>query len=190
MAGAMWIWVHHTTMHQFTVSLYSEPYICRIHTCLAVTCYLHFRQNDWDHLHAAEVTRGWNRYCKVSNSLHIPQDQWQSAIALHWPLRLARVWIFLAPARHWPLFPGLPLHLPGLGSAEHARWSTSEPVPLSWKPLPCQPVLEPEKYLRNGRKRRKKEGNAAKSLTTDYLYETESPFPEIVLTGNFQYFAH
>ena len=157
MAGAMWIWVHHTTMHQFTVSLYSEPYICRIHTCLAVTCYLHFRQNDWDHLHAAEVTRGWNRYCKVSNSLHIPQDQWQSAIALHWPLRLARAWIVLAPARHWPLFPCLPLHLPGLGSAEHARWSTSEPVPLSWKPLPCQPVLEPEKYLRNGRKRRKKE---------------------------------
>ena len=30
--------------------------------CLAVTCHLHFRQNDRDLLHATVVTRGWNRY--------------------------------------------------------------------------------------------------------------------------------
>ena len=30
--------------------------------CLAVTCHLHFWQNDWGLLHATVVTRGWNRY--------------------------------------------------------------------------------------------------------------------------------
>ena len=29
---------------------------------LAVTCHLHFWQNDQDLLHAAVVTRGWNGY--------------------------------------------------------------------------------------------------------------------------------
>ena len=26
-------------------------HICRVHVCLAVTCHLHFWQNDQDHLH-------------------------------------------------------------------------------------------------------------------------------------------
>ena len=30
--------------------------------CLAVTCHLHFWQNDSDLLRATAVTRGWNRY--------------------------------------------------------------------------------------------------------------------------------
>ena len=29
---------------------------------LAVTCHLHFWQNDWDFLRATVVTRGWNGY--------------------------------------------------------------------------------------------------------------------------------
>ena len=45
--------VHHTTMHQFTVSLHV---ICRVHFCLALTCHLHLWQNEWDLLHAAAVT--------------------------------------------------------------------------------------------------------------------------------------
>ena len=34
----------------------------RVHACLAVTCHLHFWQNDGDLLRATEVTRGWNGY--------------------------------------------------------------------------------------------------------------------------------
>ena len=34
------------------------------HVYLAVTCHLHFWQNDWGLLHAIVVTRGWNRYRK------------------------------------------------------------------------------------------------------------------------------
>ena len=52
--------VHHTTMHQFTVSFHSKPYIRRPNVHLAVTCHLHFWQNDRDLLPAAAVTREWN----------------------------------------------------------------------------------------------------------------------------------
>ena len=36
--------------------------IHRMHVCLAVTCHLHFRQNNQDVLHAVVVTEGWNGY--------------------------------------------------------------------------------------------------------------------------------
>ena len=49
--------VHHTTMHQFTVSRHAK-----VHACLAVTCHLHFWQHDRDLLRATAVTREWNGY--------------------------------------------------------------------------------------------------------------------------------
>ena len=36
--------VHHTTMHQFTVSLFDATYLGSV--CLAVSCHLHFWQSD------------------------------------------------------------------------------------------------------------------------------------------------
>ena len=33
-----------------------------VYACLAVTCHLHFWQNDRDFLRATVVTRGWNGY--------------------------------------------------------------------------------------------------------------------------------
>ena len=33
-----------------------------MYACLAVTCHLHFWQNDWDFLHATVVTWVWNGY--------------------------------------------------------------------------------------------------------------------------------
>ena len=39
-----------------------QSHICKVHACLAVTCHLHFWQNDRDLLRAAAVTRGWERY--------------------------------------------------------------------------------------------------------------------------------
>ena len=55
--------VHHSTMHQVTVSLHSKPHrygVCvfRMHVCLAVTCHLLFWQNDRDLLRVTAVTRG------------------------------------------------------------------------------------------------------------------------------------
>ena len=45
--------------------IYIIIYIHRVYTCmfrLAVTCHLHFWQNDQDVLHGAMVTQRWNKY--------------------------------------------------------------------------------------------------------------------------------
>ena len=39
-----------------------RSHMCSVHVCLAVTCHLHFWQNDRELLRAAAVTRGWNEY--------------------------------------------------------------------------------------------------------------------------------
>ena len=39
-----------------------QSHIRKVYACLAVTCHLHFWQNDRGLLRATAVTRGWNRY--------------------------------------------------------------------------------------------------------------------------------
>ena len=41
---------------------FMQSQICKVHACLAVTCHLHFSQNDHDLLCATVVTWGWNGY--------------------------------------------------------------------------------------------------------------------------------
>ena len=41
---------------------FMQNHIHNVYACLAVTCHLHFWQNDRDLLRAAAVTWGWNRY--------------------------------------------------------------------------------------------------------------------------------
>ena len=41
---------------------FMQSHIRKVYACLAVTCHLHFWQNDLDLLHATAVTRGWNGY--------------------------------------------------------------------------------------------------------------------------------
>ena len=41
---------------------FNKIHIRKVYACLAVTCHLHFWQNDRDFLRAAVVTRGWNGY--------------------------------------------------------------------------------------------------------------------------------
>ena len=41
---------------------FMQSHIRKVYACLAVTCHLHFWQNDRDLLRATAVTRGWNRY--------------------------------------------------------------------------------------------------------------------------------
>ena len=40
---------------------FNKSHIRKVYACLAVTCHLHFWQNDRD-LRATVVTRGWNGY--------------------------------------------------------------------------------------------------------------------------------
>ena len=41
---------------------FMQSHICKVHVCLAVTCHLHFWQNDRDLLRATVVTQGWKGY--------------------------------------------------------------------------------------------------------------------------------
>ena len=41
---------------------FMQSHIRKVYACLALTCHLHFWQNDRDLLRATAVTRGWNRY--------------------------------------------------------------------------------------------------------------------------------
>ena len=41
---------------------FMQSHIRKVYACLAVTCHLHFWQNDRDLLRAAAVTRGWHGY--------------------------------------------------------------------------------------------------------------------------------
>ena len=41
---------------------FMQSHIRKVYACLAVTCHLHFWQNDRYLLHATAVTRGWNGY--------------------------------------------------------------------------------------------------------------------------------
>ena len=47
-------------MHRVTSGRLNH--IRKVYACLAVTCNLHFWQNDRDLLRATAVTRGWNGY--------------------------------------------------------------------------------------------------------------------------------
>ena len=40
----------------------NKSHIRKVYACLAVTCHLHFWQNDRDFLRATVVTQGWNGY--------------------------------------------------------------------------------------------------------------------------------
>ena len=62
---------HHTTCH------FMQSHIRKVYACLAVTCHLHFGQNDWDISHATAVTRGWNGY---RNNLLVSSKAWGSVL--------------------------------------------------------------------------------------------------------------
>ena len=46
---------------------FNKSHIRKVYACLAVTCHLHFWQNDRDFLRATVVTRGWNGYRNKSH---------------------------------------------------------------------------------------------------------------------------
>ena len=50
------------TPYNHAPSHFMQNHICKVYACLAVTCHLHFWQNDRDFLRATAVTGGWNGY--------------------------------------------------------------------------------------------------------------------------------
>ena len=66
MAGATWNCSRLSTSPVYTIQPipchFMQSHIRKVYVCLAVTCHMHFWQNDRDLLCATVVTRGWNRY--------------------------------------------------------------------------------------------------------------------------------
>ena len=82
MAGAMWNCCHLGTSSVYTIqpciSLqchFIQSHTGRVHMCLAVTCHLHFWQNDWDLLRATAVTQGWNGYRNKSQHRRLTMEK-------------------------------------------------------------------------------------------------------------------
>ena len=64
MAGATWNCCHLGTSSVYSIQPchFMQSHIRYMYVYLAVTCHLHFWQNDRDLLRATAVTRGWNGY--------------------------------------------------------------------------------------------------------------------------------
>ena len=54
---------------------FNKRHIRKVYACLAVTCHLHFWQNDRDFLHATVVTRGWNGYRNKSQHRKLTMEK-------------------------------------------------------------------------------------------------------------------
>ena len=68
---------------------FMQSHIRKVYVCLAVTCHLHFWQNDRDLLRATAVTQGWNRYrnkgCnEISSSVAMVKLLWQHFYHSYW----------------------------------------------------------------------------------------------------------
>ena len=64
MAGATWNCsrLGASPVHTIQPCHFKQSHIHKVYACLAVTCHLHFWQNDRDLLCATAVTQAWNRY--------------------------------------------------------------------------------------------------------------------------------
>ena len=63
------------TPYNHTQCHFMQSHICTVHVCLAVTCHLHFWQNDQVLLHATAVTRGWNGYRNKSQHRKLTREK-------------------------------------------------------------------------------------------------------------------
>ena len=87
---------------------FNKIHIRKVYECLAVTCHLHFWQNDRDFLRATVVTRGWNGYRNKSQHrkstlekkiLPLFQQGFEPATFQPW-VRCSNHWAIPAPWKH------------------------------------------------------------------------------------------
>ena len=101
---------------------FNKIHIRKVYACLAVTCHLHFWQNDRDFLRATVVTRGWNGYRNKSQhrkstlekKILPPFQQGFEPATFQSRVRCSNHWAIPAPYRRFCLFcfysPPLCLH--------------------------------------------------------------------------------
>ena len=91
---------------------FMQSHIRKVHACLALTCHLHFWQNDQDLLHATAVTQGWNRYWNKSQHRKLSLDKKILLLLLQGfePMSFqSQVWC----SNHWAIPTQCKMQLPG-----------------------------------------------------------------------------
>ena len=96
--GVCWSWEFTSLQCHFVRS-----HICSVHVCLAVTCHLHFWQNDWGLLHASAVPQGWNK-----------NQSWHKKLTPEKIILLLLLLLGLEPETFWSLLPCFTTELPPL----------------------------------------------------------------------------
>ena len=87
---------------------FNKIHIRKVYACLAVTCHLHFWQNDRDFLRATVVTRGWNGYRNKSQhrkstlekKILLPFQQGFEPATFQSRVRCSNHWAIPAPILH------------------------------------------------------------------------------------------
>ena len=83
-----------------------QSHIRRVHGCLAVTCHLHFRQNDRDLLRATAITWGWNGNRNKSQNRKLSLGEKEKEIT-KWSCRDSNPWPFFRSrvrrSNHWTI---------------------------------------------------------------------------------------
>ena len=88
---------------------FNKSHIRKVYACLAVTCHLHFWQNDRDILRATVVTRGWNGYrnnsqhrkSTLENKILPPFQQGFEPATFQSRVRRSNHWAIPAPIGVW-----------------------------------------------------------------------------------------
>ena len=91
---------------------FNKIHIRKVYACLAVTCHLHFWQNDRDFLRATVVTRGWNGYRNKSQhrkstlekKILPPFQQGFEPATFQSRVRCSNHWAIPAPWDHGPIY--------------------------------------------------------------------------------------
>ena len=115
---------------------FNKIHIRKVYACLAVTCHLHFWQNDRDFLRATVVTRGWNGYRNKSQhrkstlekKILPPFQQGFEPATFQSRVRCSNHWAIPAPS----LTRDMILHL----YSELAPLAESPPLPPSFRFFP------------------------------------------------------
>jgi len=113
MASATWNCCYLSTGSVYTIQVLCTPYnhapchfiqshIHKMYACLAVTCHLHFWQNDWDLLHATVVTRGRNRYWNKSQHRKLTLEK-KTVLPLLLGFKPATFQSWVWQSNHWAI---------------------------------------------------------------------------------------
>ena len=134
MAGASWNCCCLGTSSVYTIRPchFMQSHICKVYACLALTCHLHFWQNDRDLLRATAVTQGWNGYQNKSWHIKLTLEKKILPLLLQgfnpvtfqsWVWRSNHWAILLPMGRKTSRWPKTPPKLLSCGASHNFAWA-------------------------------------------------------------------